>query len=446
MKIVIIGGGTAGWSCSAALSKNKNLDITIIDPLELSSIGVGESTLPIIRQFHKTFSLFDNEEWLKRVNGTLKYTLEFKSFLKNVDSKWLHPLSVNKEYEQFISLQNIHLNNIDLCNNFFYSQKLKNSQYQDISNYNQKIGAFHIDAELYMKELKNISLKREVRYINDVVKTVIQEEEITKELILENGLIIKGDLFIDCTGFKNILFKNLKHEFESFSNRLFCDKAIAIKLDYNNEKKQKSNATIAKALNNGWVWQVPLNNKIGFGYVFSSKHTNRENAQNEFIKYLKESFNYDINTSVLNFIEYRAGVHKRTWIGNNIAIGLSSFFIEPLEATGIALFQVQIMELAKILDTNPIFFKNYKKKYNQTIYQHILSVKDFIEMHYIRSNRKDTKFWTEASSITPNDFQQELLEMYEKGQYKKLLTYDIAGIFGNLSWLHLLMGMDETKR
>lgn len=214
--IVIVGGGTAGWSCAAALSKNNNLNITLINPKDDQRIGVGESTLPLIRQFHKTFSLFDDNAWLKKVNGTLKYTLEFESFMEINSSKWVHPLSSNKEYEQFMSLRNTQMDNLTFSDKYFFAQKLRNTKYSDIGNYNLELGAFHLDALLYSKELKNIAIKRGVTYLEQSVKNIIQEEQITKSLILEDNSCIEAELFIDCTGFKNLLFKNLKVSLKHF--------------------------------------------------------------------------------------------------------------------------------------------------------------------------------------------------------------------------------------
>lgn len=445
MKIAIIGAGTAGWSCAAALSKNKNLQITLISSKELKSIGVGESTLPMVRGFHEKFSLFFDNSWLKKVNGTLKYTLEFEGFLENQNKKWFHPLSTYKKYEEYMSLKNMDKNNEYLANNFFYTQKLKNSSFHGLENYNLGIGAFHFDAKLYANELKQIALNRGVIHIEKTIKELIQEKNITNRLILDDDSFINAELFIDCSGFENILFKAFNNSFESFSNRLYCDSAVAIKVDYKDEKIQKINATLAKALKNGWVWHIPLEDKIAFGYVYSSKHTTQEKAKKEFFEYLQERYSYNTKEFEATFIKYRSGVHKKSWIGNNIAIGLSSFFIEPLESTGIALFQIQIMELAKILETNPDFYMNYKNRYNQIIYDYVLSVRDFIEMHYITSNRKDSQFWIDATSIVPNEFQQKILDLYEHKKYKEILEFDFLGIFGSLSWLHLLMGMDLKK-
>jgi len=443
MRIIIVGGGTAGWSCAAALSKNKNLDITIIDAKDSSSIGVGESTLPLIHQFHNKFRLFEDDSWIKRVNGTLKFTLEFEGFMKNSRSKWVHPLSTNKDYEQFMSLRNTQLDNLTLSDKFFYSQNLRNSSYNDIDKSSARIGAFHLDALLYSKELKKVALKRGVKFLEKSVKEIIKEGEITKYIVLDDKERLEAELFIDSTGFKNLFFENVP--FESFSNRLFCDKAVAIKLPYKDLKKQKINATLAKALKNGWVWHVPLENNIGVGYVYSSRHINDDEAKKELCLYLKNNYGYELENDKFLSLSYRVGVHKNSWIGNNVAIGLSSFFIEPIESTGIALFQIQIMELADILESNPRFYKNFIPKYNKRIYDYVCSVKDFIEMHYILSNRDDSRFWIDSSNIEINKLQNKIINFYEKQNYSELLNFSLSGIFGNLSWFHLLLGMDSNK-
>ena len=441
-QVVIVGGGTAAWSCGAALACNKNLEITLISSSKIKSIGVGESSLPIIREFHKKFRLFEDENWIESVGGIIKYTLEFENFIEEEGSRWVHPLSAYKEYEEFMTLTHLNkLSHLELTDKFFYTQNLCNRQFNDNVHDNLALGAYHFDAKRYAEELKKIALSRGVEYIDAKIVSINQDKEITKSLVLEDGRVVEGELFIDCSGFKNILFEKLETNFLSFEERLFCNKAMAIKLPYLDAEKQKRNATLAKALKNGWVWHTPLDDVFALGYVYSAKHTNVKDAQDEFFAYLNKEFGYeDLDAAQLHHVEYRSGAHEHSWIGNNIAIGLASFFIEPLESTGIALFEIQIMELAKILEANPLFAQNYAQRYNSIILRQILSVKDFIEMHYILSQRKDSSFWREASIIEPNALQKELLELYRLEQYEDLLRFRVGGIFSTLSWLHLLHG------
>ncbi|MBU1216060.1 tryptophan 7-halogenase [bacterium] len=441
-QVVIVGGGSAAWSCAAALSCNKNLHITLVDSSKIKSIGVGESSLPIIRDFHKKFRLFEEQNWIERVGGIIKYTLEFEDFMEEKGSRWVHPLSAYKEYEEFMTLKHLStLPHLELTERFFYTQNLCNTKFSDNTNDNLALGAYHFDAKRYAQELQKIALSRGVEHIDAKIVSINQDENITQSLVLEDDRVVEGDLFIDCSGFQNILFKNLKTNFLSFEERLFCNKAMAIKLPYVDIPKQKRNATLAKALKNGWVWHTPLEDVLALGYVYSGKHTNAQDAKDEFFAYLQKSFGYkDLDATQLHHVEYRSGVHEHSWIGNNIAIGLASFFIEPLESTGIALFEIQIMELARILETNPAFAHNYMHQYNATVLGYILSVKDFIEMHYILSQREDSPFWREASTIEPNALQKKLVELYRLEKFEEILRLRVSGIFSTLSWLHLLHG------
>lgn len=441
MHIVIIGGGSAGFSCAAALSYNKNLSISLVEPHNIPTIGVGESTLPLINQFHKEFHLFEGVTWLKKLSATLKFTIDFENFLANKEQSWSHPFSINRSVEQSNVLENMHLSNPELSDKFYYTQRVKNSGFVEISPELAKIGAYHLDAKLYAQSLKEIALQRGVKLYNKRVVEIKQSDTTTEYLTLEGGERLNAELYIDCTGFKNILFEQLNAEFIPFTKRLFCDSAITLRAPYIKPEQQRINATLSHALNSGWVWHIPLQDSITMGYVFSSKHSSAKEAQEEFELYLQERYGY--NTQELSFEElhFRSGTYKESWLGNNIAIGLSSFFIEPLESTGIALFEIQIMQLSKILQSNPKSLFNYRDSYNRDIRENIESVKEFIEMHYILSDRVDTPFWREASSIEPSATHKDILRLYKNREYQKILAYNIGGIFGNLSWLLLLIGM-----
>lgn len=446
MKVIIIGSGTAGWSCAAAFSLYENLDITLIESCEDKSIGVGESTTPLIRTFHEHFNIFTDLNWLEKSNGTLKFTIEFESFLKEKNRKWTHPFYTNRILDNKDVINNINLGNMEFSNKFFFTQQIRNEKFHEINSEYCNLGAYHFDAVEYKEELKKVALNRGVKVLfNDVIK-IAQNNEITESITLNNNSTIKADLFIDCTGFNNILFENLETNYESFQDRLFNDTAYVIRLPYKNEKIQKLNTTIGKALSSGWVWQIPLNDSISYGYVHSSKHISKEDAKKELKHYLEESFKYNFEEFNPKRVAFSSGCHKNSWIGNNIAIGLSSFFIEPIESTGIALFQMQIIELSRILESNPNYFFNFQKKYNKEIYQNIISVKNFIEMHYILSNREDSSFWIDSSSIKLNEVQKNIIELYKNKQYEKIFEFGLGDIFGSYAWFLLLLGMDKTSK
>ncbi len=443
MNIVIVGSGTAGWSTAAALSYYEDMNITIIESDSSETIGVGESTTPLIKTFHNNYKIFPNLDWLKNSKGTLKFTIEFENFLKSGQKKWSHPFYTNRIIDSELINNLSNLNNLALCEELFYTQKLRNEKFCELDDENSNLGAFHFDAELYSKELKNTALKRGVKIVNDHVKSINYENNITKNLVLNDNSKIYGDLFIDCTGFHKTIFKNFDLDFIQFNERLLNDTAIVIKLPYRDKSIQKINATLGYALKNGWVWHIPLEDCVSYGYVFSSNYTNETDAKNELIEYLNNRYSYSIKENV-NYkkINFLSGCYKNNWVGNNIAIGLSSFFIEPIESTGIALFQLQIIELCKIIENNPKFIFNYQAKYNKEVFNKILSVKEFIEMHYILSNRNDSSYWKDASSIKPSLYQENLIKLYEKKDFAKIFNHSLDGIFGSFSWLLLMKGMD----
>ena len=445
MHILIVGAGTAGWSAAAALSYNKKLSISVIEPKDVPTIGVGESTLPLINRFHKDFAIFKDLQWIENASGVLKFTIDFENFFENKQHTWSHPFNINKEIESQNVLENTNLSNPELTDKFFYTQRLKNSGFSSLSSELSKIGAYHLDAKIYASELKKIALGRGVKLYTNKITQLEQSGNKTNSVTLDNGEKLTADLYIDCSGFHNILFKNLESEFIPFTQRLFCDSAVTIRLPFKDEKKQKTNATLCYALDNGWVWHTPLQDTLTMGYVFSSKHTNFDNATQEFKDYLKEKQGYEVDDLSFNKVSFRSGTYKESWLGNNIAIGLSSFFIEPIESTGIALFQIQITELSKILQSNPKFVQNYQSLYNNSVREKIFLVKDFIEMHYMLSDRKDSQFWRDSSSIEPSEKQKKIIQLYTDKEYKKILSYEIGEIFSSLSWLLLLLGMDKSK-
>lgn len=445
MKIIIIGAGTAGYSAAAALSMHTKLNISLIEPTQLPTIGVGESTIPMMHIFHKKFKLFSDLKWLEKSNGSMKFTIMFRNFMK--DSRtWIHPFDEFEHLNKIHLLDNTHLNNYQLTSEICYNQQLNNKGFHPNNEELSHLGAYHFDAGLYVQELKKVALSRNVKIYNNQVIQINQNKNITESIMLDDQTTLTADLYIDCTGFKNILFEKLDSKFTPFTDRLFCDKALAVKLPYVDEKEQKINATLCHALGNGWVWHTPLEDCIAVGYVFSSTHTSQDSATLEFKDYLHSKYGYDTKDIEFKLVHYRSGMLKDGWIGNNIAIGLSSFFIEPIESTGIGLFQAQILQLYTILNANMESAMNYKNTYNKNTRQAILAVKKFVEMHYTLSDRRDTQFWKDATDIKLDKEQEEIMYLYEKGDFESLIDLKFDGMFSSYNFLIMLLGMDKRKK
>jgi tryptophan 6-halogenase len=455
--IVIVGAGTTGWSAAALLSKNKNFNITIIEPTDIPTIGVGESTIPYINVFHDNTELevFNTSEWLDKVDGTLKFSIEFADY-DAIGSKWIHPfLSVLSPDRDIVSRTcssdiplGIYRDQPDFVNDNFVLPNLITKRFIKPKP-NEKAGSagYHINAVKYAQLLKEQTLKRKnVICINNSVSEILLDNTNIDKLILNDNTIIQGDLFIDCTGFKGLLIEKVNSKWDnSYSNRLFVDKALAVQLPYNNKLKQQRNTTYCHALGNGWVWNVPLQERIGTGYVFSSRHTSDEDALEEFKEHLSSMYGYNKDDIHPRTVPFKVGIRPESWKNNVVAIGLSSFFLEPIESTAIATMHYQIETIYNMITNDHILMKDKIKKFNYTNKLAIDSIASYIELHYMFSKRDDTKFWRDFTSLPLTDIQQSVLDLYVDPN-KELVSQTVKActnghsLFDQSSFMFLYLG------
>lgn len=455
--VVIVGGGTTGWSAAALLSKDKKINVTIIEPTDIPTIGVGESTIPYINVFHDNTELeiFNTSEWLDRVDGTLKFSIEFADY-DAIGSKWIHPfLSVMSPDRDIVARTcsseiplNIYKDQTDFVNDNFVLPNLVTKGFSKPKP-SQKTGAagYHINAVKYAQLLKEQSLKRKnVVCINNSVSEIFLDNDNIDKLILKDGTIIHGDLFIDCTGFKGLLIDKVNSKWDnSYSDRLFVDRALAVQLPYIDKPKQQRNTTYCHALGNGWVWNVPLQERIGTGYVFSSRHTSDENALKEFKEHLSSMYGYNKDDIHPRTVPFKVGVRPESWKNNVVAIGLSSFFLEPIESTAIATMHYQVETIYNMITNDHILMEDKIKKFNYTNKLAIDSIASYIELHYIFSKRNDTKFWKDFTNLPLTDVQQSVLDLYTDPN-KKLVSQTVKAhtnghsLFDQSSFMFLYLG------
>ena len=394
--ITIIGGGSAGWMTAATLIKafpNKN--ITLIESKNTPTVGVGESTLGTIQSW-LNFLEIKGEDFLKEVDGIYKLSIKFTDFYKKGESfhypfgqadlndnlnglndwwykKFLHPETPYSDYA-----------------NCFY----KNMAYVNNNTFNKElvsVYAFHFDATKLGRWLKNnYCLPKGVKHIVDDVKTVEQYEEGIKSLNNK----YKADLYIDCTGFKSLLLgETLEEPFESYADKLPNNSAWATKIPYKNKKKELVPYTNCTAYNNGWIWNIPLWSRIGTGYVYSNKFISDEGALKEFQKYL--------GTEELDFkkIKMKVGIHRRLWVKNVVAIGLSAGFIEPLESNGLFSVHEFLLNLIRNMDRDHISQWD-KDNFTFQCKKVFKSLSEFVALHYALSHRNDTEYWKDNLNKT----------------------------------------------
>jgi len=465
--IVIIGGGSSGWISAAILSNQfKDKKITVIESPNIPIIGVGESTLANINQLMGLLELED-ADWMTHCNATYKLAIKFTDFYKKGQS-FYYPFGMKDLSNTRFGINDwymIKAQNPDLpVNNFYesfyssmpfiYENKMNNNRNGEIPNFNFKLdSAYHMDATLFGEFLKNdYCKKRKVNLIQKEVKDIILEDDgYIKSVILDDGEEITGDLFLDCSGFQSLLLeKTLGVEFESFTDILPNNKAWACHVPYTETEKEMENVTNCTAIENGWVWNIPLFNRIGSGYVYSDKFISDEEALEEYKRHLDgpNMVSIDPNRSKdLKFkkIDIKTGIHNKVWHKNCVGVGLAYGFIEPLESTGLLLVQDVLIKLTEILQKE-IVSKWDVDSLNFVFKNKMDTFKKFIAYHYVLSSRRDTDYWryvTENITINPEllELKQSPTDNSAEFAFSKLETNQFNNIAGGT--IDIFTGMNH---
>lgn len=394
--ITIIGGGTAGFMTASTLLKFfPNKKITLIESSNIPTVGVGESTILQIREWLHQLDIKD-KDFVKETNATYKLSIKFTDFYQKGKS-FHYPFGEAYDYGSQLGLNGwwltkhyYNVGNEDYAESIFPNLALIKNKKLDFNEKNQlpftfkKNSAFHFDATkfgLWLKE--KYCIPKGLNYIQDDIKTIEQDKDGIKSLNNK----YKADLFIDCTGFKSLLLgETFKEPFESLENLLPNNSAYATKLPYKNKKEELNLYTNCTAYNNGWIWNIPLWNRIGTGYVYSDKFISDDDALKEFQKYL--------GTKELEFkkIKMRVGIHKRLWVKNVVAIGLSAGFIEPLESNGLFSIHEFLNVLLRNLHRGKVSQFD-KDNFTYNCKQIFYNFADFVALHYALSHRDDTEYW-----------------------------------------------------
>jgi len=389
MKICIVGGGSAGWMSASTLSlKDIDSEITLISSKDISPVCVGESTLEKIHNW-KVMLPFDEVDFIKETNGTLKHSIKFTNWLKPDSGSFHYPFgTVQHDPDLWWSIQ---LERGTLSHNT-YGQDI-NATGALAENGKVDISypySYHFDATKFAQYLKEKFCKN----VNHIEATVIDgdvDENGIKSLRLDNGENIEADLFIDCTGFRSLLLGDyLKEPFKSSNDLIPNDTSWITTIPHAN-KKEMAPFTECTAIENGWVWEIPLWDRVGSGYVYSSKYVSDEDAKQEFIICLTKK-GYNPSKCEFRKIPLRVGRHERTWVKNVVAIGLSGGFIEPLESNGLLTIHENLIDLYKTLRRG-LPSECLKKMYNRGTNRKFDEFLEFVALHYALTQRQDTPYW-----------------------------------------------------
>ena len=461
--IAIVGGGTAGWMSALMLTTAINrriqtpgprCQVTLIESSSIPTVGVGEATIPTLRQLFNFLEL-DEADWMVRCNATFKLGIKFDNWsgVPGFESYWHSFGGVTPVVNGVNLLHHLLRDQLQGKSNVFDSQRYhkenvlamahRGPKVGDEAGYNGKVAyAYHLDAGLLGAYMREKAIERGVRHVvDDVLDVALDERGFISHLQTRAHGDLAADFFVDCSGFKGLLINQaLEESFDSYADSLYCDRAIALPLA--SLTGQRINPyTTATALGHGWVWHTPLFGRSGNGYVYSSQFTTPEDAEAEFRAHLGPA----AAGVEARHIKMRVGKAHRNWVKNCLSVGLSGGFIEPLESTGIYLIEAglkKFLELFPDRNCSPALTRRYNRKMTE-IYEEI---RDFIVFHYCTTQREDTPIW-QANKFHPAipDSLQEKLDLFEV-MLPNFDMLDRPELFADYSYVAILSGMNYLPK
>ncbi len=437
--IAVVGGGTAGWLTALALAHcfgRGGASLMVIESPDLPSIGVGESTLPTLGRTLLSLDL-DEEQWMKEVGATYKLGVRFRD--------WCHPGSLISRADFWNPVEPVrdaaavdlwfdtarHRSYPEMC---CATPPLLERDLIPINTDGARLSeyAFHVDAIKLAGLLRDQAKARGVQHRIDHVTRARTGPEGISSLELESGINVHASIYVDCTGFRSVLLGGALHEpWISYEDTLLTDRAVAIAAPVGKSSTEPlATYTTAQAMSSGWAWQVPLADRFGSGYVYSSKHQSAEDAEVELRTYLGAQA-ADVPA---RHISAMTGRRRRSWAGNCVAIGLASGFVEPLEATGIYFIERAISTFIGCLNAGD------GNSYNDVMTRSYEEVRDLIVMHYLVNDRVDSTFWQATKNI---EIPASLTARLDEWQHRAPATADFprSAVFGATTWLSVLSGM-----
>lgn len=441
-KVVIVGGGTAGWMTAAMMSRQlgKKLDITLVESDAIGTIGVGEATIPPIQLFNNVLGL-DENDFVKNTQGTFKLGIEFQNWGK-IGDRYMHTFgTIGKDvgmiqfYQYWMRAQRAGLASglWDYSFNFQAAMAKKFARMDKVpdSPLSGITYAFHFDAGLYAKYLSGLAKQNGVTRVEGKVTKVNQrpEDGFITSVLLENGDQIDGDLFVDCSGFRGLLIEEtLETGYHDWSHWLPVDRAIAVPSENAGESRPYTQSIAHTA---GWQWRIPLQHRTGNGHVFSSKFMSEDEAANILLSNLEGEAIAEPRT-----IPFKTGMRKKFWNKNCVAIGLSSGFLEPLESTSIHIIQTSITKLM-IMFPNAGFDQADIDEYNNQAMFDFERIRDFIILHYHATERSDSPFWDYVRTM---DIPQELTRKMELFKTSGRIFRNRTDLFNEPAWVQVMYG------
>jgi tryptophan halogenase len=434
-RIVIAGGGTAGWMTAAALSRTlgKVIDIQLVESDEIGTVGVGEATIPTLVHFHRLLDI-NEAEFMAATQATFKLGISFESW-RDRGKDYIHSFGTTGTDHWTAGFQHFWMKGRKqgLAGDYGdYCLELKaslESRFAHLPNDGLNY-AYHLDAGRYARFLRRYSEHFGVQRIEAKIASVERAANgDIAALLLDSGKRIEGDLFIDCTGFRSLLLgETLGIGYEDWSHWLFNDSAIAVQTE---SMGPALPLTRSMAHDWGWQWRIPLQSRVGNGIVYSSRHVDDATARATLLGNIEGK-----TLTEPRVIRFKPGQRKQCWSHNCVAIGLSSGFLEPIESTSIHLIQRAIVRLLQNFPSQGIRQADVDE-FNAQSWSEIEFIRDFIILHYKVTERRDTPYWKEAAEMAVPAPLQHRIDMFQQtGRSFRVLNE----LFAENSWIQVMLG------
>lgn len=440
--LVIVGGGTAGWIAAAAMARllGPSVKITLIESEAIGTVGVGEATIPQIRRLNGVLGL-DENEFVRETRGTFKLGIEFNNW-GHIGESYLHTFG-----DAGINLASLHFHHYwlrsqaegqtaslwdySLHHKAAYAHKFGRLDRVGNTSMTGLAYAFHFDAGLYARYLRKHAEANGVTRVEGKVVDVDLDAETghITHVTLENGQAVAGDLFVDCSGFRGLLIgEALGVGYQDWSKWLPCDGAVAVGCESTQPLLPYTKATAHDA---GWQWRIPLQHRTGNGHVFCEQFTSEDKATETLLANLDGAPMGDPKR-----LRFTTGRREKFWHKNCVSLGLASGFLEPLESTSIHLIQSNVSKLIELFPDKSFDVAN-EREYNRQVGHEYELIRDFLILHYHRTDREDSEFWRYCKHMSVPDSLTEKMQLFSSNG---LLYKDAEDLFRESSWVQVMVG------
>lgn len=457
-RIVIVGGGTAGWLTAGLLAaehqpgSKSGFSVVLVESPDVSPIGVGEGTWPTMRTTLQAMGISETD-FIRECDASFKQGTRFSGWIHGQDEHYYHPFALPQRFHEIdlarhwqamrdkCSYADAVTPQSAACERSLAPKQITTPEFAGNLNY-----AYHLDAARFSKFLEMHCTKKlgVTHILENVVAINSKDNGDIESLDLQSGEVLQGDLFVDCTGFAALLIgKHLGIPFDEKKSVLFNDRAFAIQVPHNSTDEAIASTTISTAKGAGWIWDIALPTRRGVGYVYSSSHTSDEKAETDLRNYIAATGNDEFSKSCgLRKIKFNPGHRRKLWQGNCVAIGLSGGFVEPLEASALVMIELSAKMLSEQLPANRGVMDVVAKRFNDKFLYHWNRIIEFLKLHYILSKRRDTEYWRDNchSQSIPSDLVESLqLWRHQSPKYQDLPLAD--ELFPAASYRYVLYGM-----